>query len=142
MGKKQERVALAEQQLAAKIDRLVLLRPQANEYRLLCDQVKEELMTRAEEKREEKTAAGNTAHVTRKPQFGWILASLKTALSRGVFETLCPRKPDAKKLDQRLAAMPEDKALAKCKIEGNAKYELEVLAAGETVCEKHDDDAE
>ena len=129
MSKKQERVALTEAQLAAKIDRLVELRPMANEYRSLCDDVKKELIARGNGF---ETPAGNKGKVLIKPRFEWLLEKVEAALSRNVFYALCPRKPDAKKLNQRLAATPEDKRLAAARVEINPTLELEVLAAGET----------
>lgn len=129
MAKKKQKVQLTENELNAHIDRLVAIRPMANEYRLLCGEVKESLLARAANERV--TPAGNRATLNRTPTWTWLVDALKDALKRPLFEAFCPRKPDAKKLNQRLVACPDDKDFAACRAEGNPKIELEVLAAGE-----------
>lgn len=133
MGKKKQKKPLTEDELNARIDRLVAIRPMANEYRQLCGEVKEALLARAANERA--TPAGNRALLNRTPTWTWLVGALKETLSRALFEAFCPRKPDAKKLNQRLAACPDDKDFAACRAEGNPKIELEVLAAGETRAE-------
>jgi hypothetical protein len=129
VGKKKQKVQLTEDELNARIDRLVSIRPMANEYRLLCGEVKEALLARAANERA--TPAGNRALLNRTPTWTWLVGALKETLGRGLLEAFCPRKPDVKKLNQRLAACPDDKDFAACRVEGNPKIELEVLAAGE-----------
>lgn len=130
MSKKAERVPLNDVVLAEKIDRIVSIRPMANEYRLLCDEVKKELLAR--DVTTFTSPAGHVGKIIFKPTFGWLIEKLKKALPRAVYEALCPRKPDAKKLNQRLAATPEDKKFANCRTPMSPKRELEVLAAGQT----------
>jgi len=130
MSKKKQAELLSVADLNKKIDRIVEIRPMANEYSLLVKEVKQDLLARGD--KAWATEAGNTASVKRRPAFEWLVDNLKRALPRGVFEALCPRKADARKLNQRLAATPEDKALAACKIELTGKPELEVLAKGES----------
>jgi|CXWL01.1.fsa_nt_gi hypothetical protein len=131
-GKKKAIKLLQAQELNAKIDRIVAIRPMANEYSQLVKEVKGELLAR--KLVVYRTPDGNTAKVKQKPAFMWMVESLKKVLSADVFDALCPRKPDAKKLNQRTAATPEDERLAACRLEcGVGKPELEVLAAGESV---------
>lgn len=126
MPKKTE-VSLSDAELAAKVARIVEIRPMANEYSLLCKDVKQELLARGKD--EFKTEAGHLARIVRKPLKAWVTTALQLALPKKVFELLCPRKPDTKKLNQRLAATPEDKKLAACLVEAGEEKELEVLAA-------------
>jgi len=133
---------LTEAELAEKIDRLVLLRPQANEYRQLCGQVKAALQARGLQ--QFMAPSGCRARLDQGVACRWIVAMLQTVLPRGVFYALCPRKAETKKLNQRLAAVPEDKELAKCRVVVPGKIELSVLARGETetaVVKLHDDEA-
>lgn len=65
MAKKKQKQPLTEDELNARIDRLVAIRPMANEYRLLCGEVKEELLARAASERV--TPAGNRAMLNRTP---------------------------------------------------------------------------
>lgn len=142
MSTKKQRVALSDAQLEANIDRIVEIRPMANEYKTLLNDVKAELGAR---KIQRWTApSGNRAEFGFTPIFGWLLEGLKNCLPRGVFELLCPRKADAKKLNQRLAATPEDKKLAACKVKVSQKVELFILAHNETanVTQLHTDDEE
>lgn len=133
MGKKKEVTLLSEAELHAKINRLVEIRPLANEYNELCRKIKPDMLARGAS--EIVTPEGNRALIVSKPSFIWVVEKLAKALKRAVFNTLCPRKADAKKLNQRLLANPEDKALAACRIAGNPKYELEVLAKGEQLAQ-------
>lgn len=131
MGKKIERVSLSDADLGAKIDRIIEIRPMANEYKLLLGSVKEELLARGAETFT--SAAGHTSTIERTPAFKWLIEKLQTALSRPVFYALCPRKPDTKKLNQRLAATPDDKRLAACRVPtGGETVEVSVFAKGET----------
>jgi len=121
---------LTEAELAEKIDRLVLLRPQANEYRQLCDEVKATLQARGSNAFI--TAASNRAELTHGTGYRWVIERLAKVLTTQIFNVLCPRKPDTKKLNQRLAALPEDKQLAACRVAVPGKVKLSVLAKGET----------
>lgn len=119
---------MTDKELSAKIDRYVSIRPMANEYQSLGGEIKDELLLRKEHSFD--APSGARARVKLNPQAEWLVEALKAVLPRAVFDALCPRKPDAVKLNQRLAAMPEDKALAKCRMPKGDRKELEVLAAG------------
>lgn len=131
MAKK--KVLLSDRELHAKVDRLVQIRPLANEYALLCRDIKAELLAR--KTTEILTAEGNRAIIRSLPGASWVLEKLLKCLPGTLLDLLCPRRPDAKKLNQRLVACPEDKALAACKIPTAGKLELAVLAKGETLAQ-------
>lgn len=133
MGNKAKKVSkLSDADLARKIDRIVAIRPVANEYKALLDEVKEEMQAREIGKYE--TELKNTAVCERKTGFTWLADKLAKVKSlKDIFDTVCPRKPDTKKLNQRLAACPEDKALAACRVEVPGKVEIKVHAPGELV---------
>lgn len=124
---KKEKVRLSDQELNAQVARLVEIRPVANEYGVLCRSIKEELLARARDSH--RTPHGHTAQIARTKRYSWVVEKLKKALPTALFATLCPPKPDAKKLNQRMAACPEDKALAACRVEDGEERELEVIAA-------------
>ena len=130
MGKRKQVIQITDDELSKKIDRLVEIRPQANEYSALCREIKTALLVR--HGKQMATVAGNTAMIEQKPTCAWLVDKLQKVLSRNVFGLLCPRRPDKKKLDQRLAATPENKALAACRVDlGPGKPKLIVLAKGE-----------
>jgi len=131
MGKK---LSLSDEDLAKKTDRIVQIRPLANEYRSLCDEVKKELLSRGSDVFT--APSGNQSAIKRTPSYTWVLDMLKRVVKKPVFETLCPRKPDANKLKQRLAATPEDKKLAACLVPSGETKELEVLSADEVEAAK------
>jgi len=131
---------LSDSELASKVDRIVNIRPMANEYRQLCNEVKADLQAR--NLTAFTTPAGHSASINRHPGITWIVTALHKALTKSVFELLCPRRPDIRKLNQRLAATPEDKALAKCRVDTPGKLELEVLAKGETAVVSNVSDAD
>jgi len=140
MGKTKKVPTMSTEQLTEKINRIVQIRPVANEYRTLCRDVKEELQSRGVGSFE--TELGNTASVSRESGFTWVIEKLQKYLTRSLFETLCPRKVDSKKLNQRMAACPEDKQLASCRAEKPGKWALEVLAKGETAGVKQTEEEE
>ena len=121
---------LNDAEMAAKIARLVAIRPVANEYRELCSQIKDELQYRKIDCFE--TQKGEKAKLISKPSFEWLVAALEVVLDKSIFNALCPRKADTRKLNQRIAAYPEDAKLAACRVQKPGKHELEVLAAGES----------
>ncbi|MBE7462299.1 MAG: hypothetical protein HS116_02290 [Planctomycetes bacterium] len=128
---KKDKVRLSDQELNAQTKRLVEIRPIANEYGLLCRSIKEELLARGRD--EHRTPEGHTAKIARTKRYSWVVEKLKKALPGALFASLCPPKPDAKKLNQRIAACPEDKALAACRVEDGEERELEVIAAEASV---------
>ena len=124
---KKDKVRLNDHELNAQTKRLVEIRPVANEYNGLCKSIKEELLARGSN--EHRTPDGHTAKIARTKRYSWVVEKLKKALPAALFATLCPPKPDAKKLNQRMTACPEDKALAACRVEDGEERELEVIAA-------------
>ncbi len=127
---KKQVIELSNEELNLKIDRLVAIRPMANEYKALCKEVGAELNRR--EIDNFTSGAGNKAGFKSTPVYTWLADKLMKVLPRSIWALLLPRKPDVKKLNQRLAATPEDKRLAACRIMTGAKKQLEVLAMGET----------
>lgn len=124
MAKKTEAQRLSDAELDAKIKRVLEIRPLANEYKTLCDSIKSELLARGND--DFRTKEGHQARIVRTPKATWLLEKLEKILPRAVFERLCPRKPDGKQLNQRLAAMPEDKDLAACRVRAGEDREVEV----------------
>ncbi|HEY3321699.1 MAG TPA: hypothetical protein VGP72_14610 [Planctomycetota bacterium] len=137
MGKKKH-VKLNDLELAGKIDRLIEIRPYANEYRDLTGDIKEELMCRKVS--EFKAPSGASASVTRKMGMRWLVDKCVQVLPAPLLDLLCPRKPDTNKLNARLKALPDDKALAGCRVEQLGKPTLEVLAKGEVLASDARDD--
>lgn len=135
------KVAMTDAELNEKINRIVAIRDSANEYRTLTKAVNAELVSR---KLDSFTSTdGNTAMIRRKPTVAWLIDKLKKVLNKAAFELMCPRKADARKLNQRIAAMPEDKKLAACRVEvGVGKPVLVVLAKGETIGATNEEDDE
>jgi len=140
MRTKKELRPMSERELQAMIDRIIEIRPLANEYRSLCQEVKGDLQARGIDTYT--TPGGNTANVNRKPGVMWLLEGLKKIFTRALLDTYCPRRADTKKLNQRLAATSEDKRLAKCRVDTPGKLELEVLAKGETAVVSNVSDAD
>jgi hypothetical protein len=131
--KKIQRSPLSDQELGKKIDRLIEIRPMANEYRDLCADIKDELNHR--NINVFLGRSGAVAKLVSKPSVSWLLEMLKRVLKPAQLDMYCPRKVDTRKLNQRLAALPDDKQLAKCRIEVPGKRELEVLAHGQLAAE-------
>ena len=125
---KKEPTTMSDADLAAAIDRIVVIRPQANEYSALCKKVKAELNLRGTEFI---SPAGNKGMIEKKTTYTWIVDALKKCLAPKVFDLLCPRKADATKLNARLAATPEDKKLAACKIVAGFENDLSILGKDE-----------
>ena len=133
---KTEITALSAADLAAKIDRMVALRPMANEYRTLDKDVKEALQGGAIQLNSDscyETPQGNRAGLWQGVSAAWSLPRLLKALPKSLWETLLPRKPATRALEARIKACPEDKALAACRATKAGKITLRVYAKGENI---------
>ncbi len=133
-GPKKQRTPLNDQELAQKIDRLIQIRPVANEYRELCGDIKDELQFR--NATAFRTATGALAQLVSKPGIKWVVKLLAKLLRPAQLDLYCPRKPETRKLNQLLAATPSDKELAACSTGVPGKLELQVLAPGQAIAEE------
>lgn len=116
-----------DKELSGLIDRYAELRPLVSEQKTLAKKIRDEMQVRKIESFT--TKKDNTAALEKKPTCSWMIDELKKVLPRAVFELLCPRKPETKKLDQRLAAMvskAERNELARCRMPGSPKVQLSI----------------